>query len=494
MVKVPRISQDRVQTAPLGGISVRTGAPIEAFGGGQGVEDVSRAVSGVTKEIRDIALREKRRADNAKNLDSAGQLSAFENTFMNDALSRRGENAFSLPEEFNEKYQAQSEEIAKGLVNDEQRASFAALSQSYKFSMDERINTHVRRETETYYNEKANSLIVNEMNNAINSWDNPLRVQESLDRQRASILQQGADTGKSEEWVQAKTSDAISSTHIGIIDNMISTDSDLAKEYFKANKKEINQKNMNPADLDKKIATLQRQNIFQIEDGLYDKLNDETLTAADVEAVSQPVEQGGIGSKRAKVLLRDIKRTQESKLDEVAESEGREKAEDLVYVDLIDQLIDDKVDNFAMKQILVEAFANKDLSTKERKRLKNISELLKTTKGIQKDIEFLGQDNSLWSFLTGGFKISVESIKKKLKESGIEDSEISQALKKIIDYDVLIDKTPEELYKATNQILLEERVKKRPELSTISESGTVFMDANGNKVRVFPDGREEEVK
>ena len=285
------------------------------------------------------------------------------------------------------------------------------------------------------------------------------------------------------------------------------------ENYFKENKSEINQSDLNEAGLEKAIKTVQSANKEKILDDLEGKLIDRNLTPEDVLDVSRPVAQGGIGMKSARSYIDRIKRIQNAELNEIADILGVKTREDIEYIGLVDKLIDDTVDNFTMKQVLVDAYIDGGLTTQEQRKLDRIRKILKK---VEKSKEgessfsvgkaliasnpviapvagFALATESEWNPFKGFFSSSIEQAKSLLEDTKFSDKAISDALRKIIDYDINMDKNGEELEEAVGQIVKEEQQKVNPPEWSKYKEGDVINTLRGPaKITGFyPDGEPD---
>ncbi|MCK5617509.1 hypothetical protein KAR91_87405 [Candidatus Pacearchaeota archaeon] len=457
MVKVPRKSDIRVKKTAPGQPQLSKDVSLEAFGGGTSAERVASAARGAAESISGLAIQQRARADKIKVKDETGNLSAWENDYLNNpktgVLNRKGENSFTIPDEFEEAFNGQVKEMEGRLTNEGQRVAFNDISTNYRNSMLEKINKHVSNETETYENNKTNALIENESLNAINAFDDPKRIDESIERQRITIREYGSDNGLPKEQVELMTFNALSKTHIGVVDNLISTDSDEAKRYYKENKSEINQADMTEADLDKKINTVQKANVQNLVDDFEEKLNNDELTPPFIDSMRVPVSEGGVGDKVANTYLRKLQATQKAELNEIANFKTVQHKEDKEYSNLVDKLIDDDTDNFTMKQVLTDAYIDGSLTKAEKQKLNKIRTLLK-------DVDL--NKNPTWNPFKAIFRDSKKQINALLDRSKFEDKNITDALRRLIDYDINMDKDDKEMEFATNEIIKEEQRKVNP--------------------------------
>jgi len=463
MPRVPRISQDRVRQTPITRQGVGISTDLASFGGGQSKQQVAGATKELLSAASDLALQAKQRADTVQTEDAANKLTQAETNFLNESLNKRGKASFGIPEEFEDFYNKTNTEIRETLTNDVQRRAYDEFSFSTRTSMQRRLNSHVNGQTYAYQKQVTDATVANEQMAAISNFENPERVALSIERQKQAIkiFGEGPAIGMSEEAIKAKTFDAISSTHVGIVDSLITTDTKLAEQYYNENKSEINQINMSKDDLSRKITAYQKQNVKKLEESLNDKILDEVLRPEDVRAVSQPIENGGIGSKNAVRYMKTMKRIQDSDLKNIIKDSENSK----LYVEMVDKLTDNDIDNFNMKQFLVDARAN-GLTKEESKQLKAVSTIFK-------DVE--------WRREHDFFEKSLDKINKILKKSGIKNNSTKRSLMNIINYGEGSGKEDTDgkgYEEATKQILRDAQINKNPALVGFKD-GEIFQNESG---------------
>lgn len=152
MPTVPLTRGREIQQAGLPNARVSVDAPTSAFGGGPGVEQVAQGVSQLTKAASQIAQAEQEKANQMRMLEERRAMNEWETTNIYDpktgASSRRGKNAFGIPDDLKSSFDAFIADREKGLSNDEQRLAFRQLSGSRWESVSKWAQTHVAQESE----------------------------------------------------------------------------------------------------------------------------------------------------------------------------------------------------------------------------------------------------------------------------------------------------------------------------------------------------------
>lgn len=245
MPKIPTLDGNRVQEANLNISRMNSQIPERAaFGGGDSVARVNVAAERLGQEANRIQKEEQNKADQIAILEADKKLSELETKFLYDRdtgiLNKKGKDSFSLPDTVVPEFEKQAQEIQKGLNSDYQKFSFSKMMIDRTKHLNNKVQQHVHGETKRYDEQVTKSYIANEMNAAIESFDDPERVQLAIDRQRGAILSHADRNGLDAETVKQLVTETESKTHIGIISKIVNAGADLqAQKYYKDNKDKI---------------------------------------------------------------------------------------------------------------------------------------------------------------------------------------------------------------------------------------------------------------
>ena len=250
MPRVPQAREARVVESNIQAPLSRVGVSREALGGG-------RALRGLS-EVEKIFAEEKRNADNIASLEANSKLAEAETFLLSDpetgALNQRGKNALNLGESVNENFDKRAKEIEEGLTNDAQRQSFRRSLAARRDNVNRKIQGHISREKVKFDNEVTDSFIRNEANAAALNFNDPDRVQQSIELQKAAVEDHADRNGLPAEAVKLRKLEVASNTHSNVITKMLSGgDSDRAEKYFKKNRKEFTASDL--ATIEKDLAT-----------------------------------------------------------------------------------------------------------------------------------------------------------------------------------------------------------------------------------------------
>jgi hypothetical protein len=201
-------------------------------------------------------------------------------------------------------------------------------------------------------------------------------------------------------------------------------------------------------------------------------------TIKDIEnEMAIPEESGGI--KRAQLLSYqkallsgvkgDLDRMLQEKTPDHKDPTQRSKAV-RSYLDLVDDFIDNKSDQWKAKEMLATAYEDGIINSKEQK-------FLNSLKQNMKDLEFNRN--------TSPVAKAIKGLKEFLHvQANASDEDIARNIKTLVG-DISFGTTPDE---ALRKILQKEVRERIPDISSYPKTGKLKRDGNGNIIRVFPDG------
>lgn len=235
-------------------------------------------------------------------------------------------------------------------------------------------------------------------------------------------------------------------------------------------------------------SQIAKQNIKEAQlvrnDNIIKKVNDQTLTLADIEReMSIPEEQGGIPRKTLLQYKRGVVQGIKTSLDkELKQSTtgipiGTKGAGEPTatakrvrqYLNLIDLYLDDKTDALYASEKLAEAYSDGITNPKETAFLNDLKQNLK-------EIQY--------NRSTEAKKGWIKSLKQALDDTKATDEEVAIKIKQLLG--------TQNMNQETVKKLSAEHVKSKvPEATTAPETGQLMMDGNGNIAMIYPDGTIE---
>lgn len=188
-------------------------------------DSIGAGLSNAGNVFAQVQLDERRKADRAAFMEASVALSNAENSILYDpqkgAFTRRGKDAFDLPNQVLPELDKQAGKISQGLKTESQRAAFEQELNQRRTQISRDLNQHEYGERERYYDETDEALISSSVTSAARSADNPERISEELKKQEAVLN----GMAKRKGWDAAQTAEkriAIESkTHEAVIGRLL---------------------------------------------------------------------------------------------------------------------------------------------------------------------------------------------------------------------------------------------------------------------------------
>lgn len=243
MPTVP-IAERQVGVAARPTVRVESNAPIEAFGGGQGLESSLSAGQRLASASQDIIIKEKQRADDARVKEAYSKLVRAEQDLLlnpkTGAYTKKGKDAFTVPDEYSVQFDKIAGDIESELSSDSQRQMFNEIKMQRKTSFDGDLKQHLSKEAQIYEKQVNESALSATFDEAVLNYKSPEKVAGSLNIQEGIIRDMGEKQGMAPEVIEQMVSEQKAKTHAGVIERFLSNGEDMAaSEYFKANKDSI---------------------------------------------------------------------------------------------------------------------------------------------------------------------------------------------------------------------------------------------------------------
>ena len=231
MLQIPRYDEQVVESRGVSGVKV-TNTPDT----GEGL--VADAIGGVGQFAGDIGQQMQEDVDAAKLTEVfAGASDRIRKVMQEDILARKGEQSFTAAGEVDKIHEDIAREAKAGLRNERQRAAFDGLWARQREGNLNQTYRHIAGEKELY---KKNAAIVGAkaaIDDVAADYDSPEDIARHIDRGRKFTIAnlQGQDPAVIKEAEEAFISDA----HATVIDRLVIANPTKAREYYKANKKQI---------------------------------------------------------------------------------------------------------------------------------------------------------------------------------------------------------------------------------------------------------------
>lgn len=245
MPTVPVLRAPTVQEQAGPSARIQPAADLEAFGGGQSREGVTRAADRALGDVGKFFAAEKLKADSLAYQDARNQAKKAYNDLLYGnkeigeagAFSKKGKDALGLNEEYIQKYRESTDQIYDGLSNQTQKQAFDRARQEIGIELDETLQKYSFKERASYDDEVTQASIKNSFDDAVTNYLNPERVQQAIDEQHAVLIDNAKRNGVSPEKLSLDMADNESKTRTGVVTRMLNSNQDIAaQEYFNQHK------------------------------------------------------------------------------------------------------------------------------------------------------------------------------------------------------------------------------------------------------------------
>lgn len=296
MPNVPVYNPNRINESAMPNARVRADAPIEAFGGGQAANNVTKAVQGLAGLAGDVAIEQKTIADKTAIEEAKSRaISNYTKLTHGDPdgdevgfTNKKGKQAFSVSEEYKPKFDEISSTIENELASSSQKAAFRTWVMDRKNVFDEQIAKHTSVEGERYHEESTKAGLAVSQDEAIKNYFDPNIVVRSLERQKSLIQEYGAAKGMAPEQIQNLTLDNVSKTHSAIVGRMLENGQEkIANQYLLNNKDQFNGDDY--ARIEKAVADgVLRGDSQRASDAIVSKSKSLTSAMEEVKKIDDP--------------------------------------------------------------------------------------------------------------------------------------------------------------------------------------------------------------
>lgn len=244
-----------MSTAPLPG--VRKQAAETALSEGAGLANAQAQVGETIGQIgadfahrgaqayQSILIQERERANDAANLEADNRFAVLEQQILygqngDGALSRKGKDAFGLPEEVMAAYDQAANEIEKQATTPEQQEHARRTRMNRALNLSSTIQRHVMGERQAWEAGELENGVKNHVNAAVANLDDPRRVALELGDAVGIIKKHGPRAGMSTATVDAAVAGAQTQVHAGVVNGLLARGDDRkAKAYYEEVKGQI---------------------------------------------------------------------------------------------------------------------------------------------------------------------------------------------------------------------------------------------------------------
>jgi hypothetical protein len=222
----------------------------DAYSVSSGIEAAGGTAVQAGLDFESARLKEKARADDAAVDSRWNQLVLRKNSILYDqdgALSRRGEAAFSVVEEFGPRFEDAGREIEASLHNDEQREMFFQRFEKERVEYESVLQRHVLQATRDFERQQHETTVETLRHEAALNYQWPGKPAEKISLLKAKIFSQPdkSDKEKGLEFARER-----SRLHAGVLKRaLVDGNDEFAKAYDSTWNKEI---------LEPELAVLER--------------------------------------------------------------------------------------------------------------------------------------------------------------------------------------------------------------------------------------------
>lgn len=218
MPRVPIVERNlQVRPLPAGNTAPMLGTPrldlpsagntgIEAVGRAR--EQMARAVGHVGEVFGKLAEESKQRGDQVALIEAQRKLDDWEASKLydstNGAFSKRGKEAFGLPNTLATQFDLDMQEVRASLGNDDQRIAFDKMAVSRLDTIRRGLLRHERQEMDDYARSQANATIESGLNRAQLNYSDPVAVENSINNAKGAFAAYAKTQGLPQEAIEVK--------------------------------------------------------------------------------------------------------------------------------------------------------------------------------------------------------------------------------------------------------------------------------------------------
>ena len=252
MPVVPRIEPQVREQAPRVD-SAPADAPVEAFGGGQ---PIAKAAKGIAQSFEGLFEKEKEKANRVRITHANSLRLAAKNEFLNNpetgALHKKGQDAFSVVEEYGQMYNDRMAEIRGGLTP-EQQAMWDETAPQHDADFNGALYRHFAVQQREYDDEVTKVGVQQAYDDMLMNRHQPGAIPKGLAAQERIIREYADRQGLEGPVADARVKAAISRSHSALIAQDLQAGKvKEADAYFKSV-----QSSMTPDDIEKTTARME---------------------------------------------------------------------------------------------------------------------------------------------------------------------------------------------------------------------------------------------
>lgn len=207
-----------------------------------GFAELGRGVADIGSVVNQVRQEERAKADRAAVTEADRLLGENENELLfdpqNGAFTKRGKDAFALPQAVLPEYDKRAAKIAEGLSTDRQKTVFREALNERRQGVERGLNRHEAGEREQFYADERKSYKEQAQSSALSYYKDPARIETEVSR-IGSVIDQ--TPGMSAEQKATELGMRRSNVYAGVVDRFLAND-DLkpAESYYASVKDRVN--------------------------------------------------------------------------------------------------------------------------------------------------------------------------------------------------------------------------------------------------------------
>lgn len=311
MPTVPRYSQPQVREQGFSNVKLDSSAPIEAFGGGSGLNQAVQAIGNVAQTAGKVGDEIKAQSDQRAVMDAVNAFQNHENDLTageNGFLKVKGKDALGVTEQYQDLARKKYEDLFKGLSNDDQKYLFKQNADKIMSSLKYKTETHSMHEYGKYQDQSDQDGIETQSNTAMLNYGDEGIVSDSINKKNGHILAMAQRNGWDEEMISNKISESNSKIRLGnTLRIMQDRTASSAEAYLKNHEGDFTASDLLNAK--KALETgLRQEKSTYLADQIFDKENFTDVSAATERAKQiqdEDLRDATLNKIKVKIALRD---------------------------------------------------------------------------------------------------------------------------------------------------------------------------------------------
>jgi hypothetical protein len=219
-IKIGRYNQSQVESRALRAPAFDTRAPDGAFG-----ENVAGALNQAAGVLANVRQHERDLADASAVIEADNALDGWENQNILDgeqgALTKRGKDAFDLPNQVLPAFDAEAKKLEDGITGQRAKLQFRQASNRRRSQIESVLNRHESAQRGQFYDEQDVSKIASSSEMAANYYNDPVRIGEELGKQDSVVDNMGRRKGWSAEQIANEKRKLHSNVHSDVVSRYI---------------------------------------------------------------------------------------------------------------------------------------------------------------------------------------------------------------------------------------------------------------------------------